>query len=186
MEHVLSYNVYVCENFFCASFINSKTNKQTACYVLDKDQFNTSVLFQIINNCTLVGYNNTLYDNVILNYISHNKAIDIREIYSLATAINESKDVTRDEDLNFYVNRNVYSFDLKETSSIDNILKYEQISINKPELDLILLECMQYAQKVQDALKRTKQVLNDGYAFSYNKVTSESIRRNYILKILQI
>lgn len=191
MKHILAYNVKVCKNFFCLSFINSKTNKQYECYALDDEKFNAGTLIKIINSCLLVGYGNNNFDNLILNYIYHQKDVNIHEIYGLSKVITTQQEsgneLWRNKDLEFYMYKDVESFDLIETSSIDNIIKFEDRDIKAIELDTLLLNNMKDAQMNLNALNALKIRFKHGFISTFrNRPTKETIRENYIKKLLQI
>ena len=189
MKNIIVYNTLVYNNFFCITFRNSVTKKQSACYVLDDNESNTSMLPKIINSCTLIGYGNNSFDDLILNYIFHNKEIYIREIVELSRAIMKQKETTnelwRNINLSFYTNGYVNSFDLTETSNIESIDKFNDNIILKGDLDNILLTNTSYVSKIDNALDRLKSALNDGFISSSKiNITKETIRRNYIKNII--
>lgn len=191
MKPILTYNVKVFKNFFCVSFINSETNKQSEYYALDDKKFNASILIKIIDNCLLVGYKNNNFDDIILNYIYYNKDVNINEIYALSKTITEQQSLERElwhnKDIEFYMYRNVISFDIFETSNIEDIVKLSDLAIKEEDSDIILLNNMQDAQKIINALNELKIRFKHGFkSLSKVNITKESVRENYIMKLLNI
>jgi hypothetical protein len=191
MKPILTYNVKVFRNFFCISFINTESQKQSEYYSFNDKKLNANTIIQIVNNCFLVGYENSSFDDIILNYICYQKSTDVHEVYELSKAIakqkNSERELWHDSDIEFYMFKDVKSFDISETSSIDGIVKDSDLSLKEEDIDIILLNNMQDAQQINMALNALKIRFKYGFrSLSKVRVTKESIRENYIMKLLNI
>jgi hypothetical protein len=191
MKPVLAYSAKVYKNFFCISFINTETDQQYECYALSNKRLDASTLIKIINSCLLVGYGNDNFDDLILNYIYHNKYITVEEIYELGKAINEQQvkgiEVWRSKELEFYMRNHVESFDLIETSSIDGIVKFNDRDVEIAELDILFAKNREHVRMEIMALSALKIRFKHGFTTTPLKVaTRDMIRENYIKRLLQI
>ena len=122
-------------NFFCGTFINPFTKEKKVCYKLDGYSYNIDILYPLINDCLLIGYNNTNYDDIILNYIYEWKEVNTKELYALSTTIISQQrtgiPLWKNEDVKGYMNKKVQSLDLMKILAFDKLkVSLKQCAIN--------------------------------------------------------
>lgn len=177
MKPLCVYNaISPSEDAFIASFIYVNTEKQMICYVLDGDSSNTDILLRSIKQCSLIGFNNKNYDDIILNYIAYQKDVNTKEIHALSEVLidlhNKGQQPWKNEDVAFYVNRDVDSIDLSYVISMDD----KQCPL-EAITDVLKTYCIDRSFDILDALNRFKQVQNYGFKKNYKNV---DIYMNYM------
>jgi hypothetical protein len=207
MKDFIIYDIEVLGgNFFCCTFLNIKTNKTEICYVLDKEEYNTNIIYEYIKNTTLIGFNNVSYDDILMNYIFYNKEINTREIQALSnTIIGQQRTgipLWKNEDVNFYMNKYVDSLDLMKILAFDKMkvgLKQCAVNLRHPliqdlpfshersvlrqDLDLILSYNLNDVNITKTLLNKLRPDLNLRFKVSkdYN-VNVKNASRTYIAK----
>jgi len=121
-------------NFFSVTFLDYKTNKSLQIYKLNNIEHNTDKLLPIIDNCFLIGYNNKMYDDIILNKI-RKEGVNTRELYNLSQEIINSQKKNRPlwENTNVlpYMRYGVKSLDLMKILAFDKLkISLKQCAIN--------------------------------------------------------
>jgi hypothetical protein len=121
-------------NFFSVTFIDYKTNKFIQIYKLNNIEHNVDKLLPIIDNCFLIGYNNKMYDDIILNKV-RKEGINTKELYNLSQEIINSQKKGRPlwENNNVlpYMRYGVKSLDLMKILAFDKLkISLKQCAIN--------------------------------------------------------
>lgn len=177
MKPLCVYNaISPSEDAFLASFIHVDTNKQMICYVLDGDSSNTDILLRSIKQCSLIGFNNKNYDDIILNYIAYQKDVNTKEIHALSEALMDLKEKGlqpwQDKDISFYTSIQVDSIDLSHVIIMDdNQCPKEAIT------DTLKTYCIDRSFDILDALKRFKEIQHYGFKKDYKNI---DIHMNYM------
>jgi hypothetical protein len=186
MKDIWAYGLKIIgDNFFCGTFINTKTSETQVCYVLDSEKHNTTILRHLINECMLIGYGNINYDDILLSYMWHNKTVDTKELSSLSYAIINGENW---EDILFYKNRYVDSLDLMKILGHDHYgLCVKEENVLFSDVDAVLSLNLYEVQFTLELLDNLKKDLNYGFRSSYNTApTQDSIHDNYLVKILEL
>lgn len=121
-------------NFFSVTFIDYKTNRHIQIYKLNDIEYNTDKLFTIIDNCFLIGYNNKMYDDIILNKI-RKEGINTKELYELSQEIiisqKRNKPIWENYKIVQYMRYGVKSIDLMKILAFDKLkVSLKQCAIN--------------------------------------------------------
>jgi len=181
MKPLCVYNVISPnDNSFLASFIHVDTNKQMICYVLDGDSSNTDILLRSIKQCSLIGFNNKIYDDILLNYIAYQKDVNTKEIHALSNVLielhNNNQPPWRNEDVAFYVNRDVDSIDLSYVSTLS-----PRTRILKGTREEIIANAWDRVEDMLNGLNAYKKEQHYGFRKNYNKtLTSDELLYNYM------
>lgn len=109
-------------NFFSGTFINPKTKEVVQLYKLDEHQYNLDKLNYFLHEAFLVGYNNKMYDDPIMNKI-RKEGIDTKAIYELSQELINSQKTTipvwKNEKILPYLRYGVKSLDLMKILAFD-------------------------------------------------------------------
>jgi hypothetical protein len=207
MKEMFVYDIEILGgNFFCATFINPKTNEKQIFVVYNKIEYDIKKLNYLIENCLLIGYNNHSYDDIILNYIYRSGFIDPKEIQALSNDIIHQHrtgiPLWKNEDIAFYMNDKVNSLDLMKILAFDKLkvgLKQCAVNLRHPliqdlpfpydqtvkeeDIDTILSYNNNDVQITLSLLNRLKEDINLRYKTSYDyKVNVKNASRTYIAK----
>jgi hypothetical protein len=177
MEQKIAYAIRLTPNIFCATFINCDSLKEATCYMLDDKKSNMGALPTIIDSCLLIGYNNKIYDDIILSFYYHHRESNIKELWSFSEIItHQPSDIWRDPRIEYYMNKHVESIDLY------NVINIDKGGYLEADLDTLINKCMKDTQDILEGLNRFKKDQNDGYKRKRERITSESAYINYILR----
>lgn len=207
MKDIYVYDIEVLGgNFFCATFVNCKTNEKIVCYVLDGEHYNTDKLTWLIKDCLLVGYNNQSYDDLILNYIWTNKEINTKEIQAMSDDIinqhHTGIPIWKNEDLKPFLRTKVDSLDLMKILAFDKMkvgLKQCAVNLRHPliqdlpldhkrsvlrhDLDTILSYNLNDVKITLTLLNKLKEDINLRFKVSHDyDVNVKNASRTYIAK----
>ena len=127
MEKVI-YDIEVFPNFFCACF-EDYSSDQKYYFELSEWQDDKIKLFNFIKGKTLIGYNNMMYDNIVLNYIM-SKLVTNKDIYEMSNyAIKDNYEAIK----KYKYNNNYQSIDIMRMmfSKMQRVsLKQLQVTMN--------------------------------------------------------
>lgn len=108
--------------FFSGTFINPKTNEIVQVYKLGDIEYNLDKLHYFLHDAYLVGYNNKMYDDPIMNKI-RKEDVNTEEIYALSQELINSQrtgiPVWKNEKILPYLRYGVKSLDLMKILAFD-------------------------------------------------------------------
>lgn len=122
-------------NFFSATFKHVKTKEIVICYKLNEREYNIDKLYSLIKDGFLIGYNNSKYDDIMLNCIWKNRRVDTWHLYELSTEIihNQTKGVPlwKNPMLKPYTWGEIQSIDLMKILAFDKLkVPLKQCAVN--------------------------------------------------------
>lgn len=110
------------KSFFSGTFINSKTNELVQLYKLNDTEYNLDKLSYFINEAFLIGYNNKMYDDPIMNMI-RKEGVNTNKIYGLSQELINSQrtgiPVWKNDKILPYLRYGVKSLDLMKILAFD-------------------------------------------------------------------
>lgn len=110
------------ETFFSGTFINPKTNEVVQMYKLNDTEYNLDRLPYFLREAFLIGYNNKMYDDPIMNKI-RKEGVNTKEIYELSQELINSQrtgiPIWKNEKIMPYLRYGVRSLDLMKILAFD-------------------------------------------------------------------
>ena len=119
-------------NFFSAYFLNVKTKEEFYCWKCGTQVHNIHKLKNFLKDAFLIGYNNHVYDDLILNFILQSDgAVDTMAIKILSDKIIDNEEpVWKNDELKRYT-EGVQSLDLMKVLAFDKLrIGLKQCSVN--------------------------------------------------------
>lgn len=108
--------------FFSGTFVNPKTNEVVQLYKLNDIEYNLDKLHYFLYDAFLVGYNNKMYDDPIMNKI-RKEGVDTKEIYELSQELINSQrtgvPIWKNDKVIPYLRYGVKSLDLMKILAFD-------------------------------------------------------------------
>ena len=153
MEKVFIYDIETYPNFFCCTAI-SHNKKVKKLFIIDENRNDRLEIIEFFKNKWVIGYNNTTFDNVVINFIIKNENVNCQVIAKFANSIIE------------FQNKNKGNF-FKEYSQYINNKNYESIDLmrllfsKKLRVGLKELECSMNYNNVQEIPHIFTKVLNE-------------------------
>jgi hypothetical protein len=84
------YDIEVFTNFFSVTFINVKDHDDREIFIIHEDRNDLDKLLEFINNeHWFIGYNNSKYDDIILNYLLSEDSLKYKTVLEIVVAIYE-------------------------------------------------------------------------------------------------
>lgn len=172
------YDTEVFPNFTCFCFVNYKTEERKY-FEVSTWKNDRNLLIKFVDNICLIGYNNMMYDNLLLNYIMLNES-STTEIYNFSKYIIENENGEIYESIKKYkyskkfesvdIMRTLFSktqrVSLKElqvTLNWHNVLECEldfNKEIRKDDIESIVFYCYNDCESTKYLTIKSKDKLN--------------------------